>query len=674
MTRCLVTMKNGRQAAAVIACCAVLFASPFAPAADGNDAVVLEHEPQAIEAFADSIIEPALEASGVPGAIVTVVNRDGLLFAGAWGTADLESGTPVTADRTLFDIASIGKTFTAILATQLLDEGVLDIDADVNRYLGDRAVSGGGLTLRQLIGHQARFDRDLSFLFVGPRQDTAMTTGEVNRRLRLLSDPVSLPSYDNRGFGVIGLAAAGVTGLSLAELFESRIFAPLGMRGAAHNVDAERIGDYARCYVPRGPGSVNPCTLVQFRELIQGAGGVALTAEAAGRYMRMLLNGGELDGVRVLSPAAFDELMDFDAYRVHPKLPGLARAFQGFFEPGRQVYGHFGSVPGFTSSMRLYPDEGIGIFMSFMGGQPASFDATLSNAMRYVGEQPLSSDVTAAVGALHSFSQVLGQALASGSGAGDNAPASADDRASARPAGMSSSSATNADSGFAPDVTAPQAIAGRYFGTGPESGNRIARVLRWGSSIVVAPMSESSISLAGHGPFNREDSNLYRHESGQAVAFLPRGDGAMYMASGLSIATLVRKQWWEVPAWAFLPLFASILLLVTGVVYLRSIRARNLQGTAVRATAGALLVIAAAMLELEYGTWLRIERGQPLLPWLWAAALYAGVVFVLLLPVQLLRRRMRDTAGGALGRVALVHISVLALAAVVFSIAVLVLW
>ena len=85
-----------------------------------------------VERWADSLIKPALATFGSPGAVIVVVQRNGVVLSKAYGLADVANRTPFTANATLFSTASLGKPMTALITTQLVDEGVLDLDQDVN--------------------------------------------------------------------------------------------------------------------------------------------------------------------------------------------------------------------------------------------------------------------------------------------------------------------------------------------------------------------------------------------------------------------------------------------------------------------------------------------------------------------------------------------------------------
>lgn len=196
-------------------------------------------DPRAVESWVDEQVEPALKTSGLPGALVVVVQRAGVVLNKGYGLADLATKTPVNANVTLFQTASIGKTMTAIVTTQLLEEGVLDLDEDVNRYLKSAHVSGPKVTLRMLLGHRGGFDDDITGLLAPFDRDIRIPTPELNRRLHPLVPPGYATAYDNQGYGVIGLILRDVTGKPLPQLYRERLFEPAGMTGAVHGRPAD---------------------------------------------------------------------------------------------------------------------------------------------------------------------------------------------------------------------------------------------------------------------------------------------------------------------------------------------------------------------------------------------------------------------------------------------------
>lgn len=606
-----------------------LAAATFGAAAAGSNVADVPLNTSGLEAFTDDIVQPAMRQSGVPGAIVVVVGRDAPLMVKGYGVADLEAGTPVDPDWTLFGVGSISKTMTAIVASQLIAEGHINPHRDVGSYLPDLEVMRGSVTLHQLLGHRAGFDSDLSFLLTAARHDPSMSNAAIDRRLVLLRDPGTVSAYDNVGYGLVGLLASAVDGEPLDSVYRRRLFGPADMDAwvGAPGDAADRL---ARCYVPAGPDRVSPCTTIILREAIEGAGGVMATASAMARYLRMLLGDGTIAGMQVVAPEVLAAALDFDTYRFHPGLPGLGRAFMQFPDlQGYRVYGHGGSIPGFSSNLKVYPDAGLGLFVSFMGGQPPTFDLTLSNLVAYFTAPKPQGEALEGIVALHRLTETIARRVL------PETPASGAD-AAAPDGSMEAVSA-------APEST-PAALSGRWFPTKDRSRNALARLMRWSSPFTVTAAGEDGILLNGQGPYRRIGTLLYENEDGQRIAF--RQDGSnLFMATAMSIATFERLNEMEAPGWAPTLLLAAVLLLLPALIYLWPGSSSSLRRPARWALGAAVLALACLVLELEHGIRLTVAEGRYVLPAVWRIGMHLGLLALLLLPVAVLRTWRADPAG-----------------------------
>ena len=245
---------SNRVAALALAASVALTAASAAAAAGATTAMAqVQPAPPALDSarvqtWMDAQVLPALRLSGVPGAVVVIVRHDAVIFSKGYGLADIRRAVPLT-DATLLDIASIGKSMTALIASQLIDEGVLKLDEDVNHYLKSAQVTGPKVTLRMLLGHRGGFDADLTGLFVPLDGDTSMAPGELDRRLRPIGAPGWVTGYDNQGYGLIGLVLRDITGKPLAELYRERLFNPAGMATAVQGRPADGDARLAGCHV-----------------------------------------------------------------------------------------------------------------------------------------------------------------------------------------------------------------------------------------------------------------------------------------------------------------------------------------------------------------------------------------------------------------------------------------
>jgi CubicO group peptidase (beta-lactamase class C family) len=328
------------------------FASPTAAAAPAATA--------ASEAAGriDRYLRDRMETARIPGLAAVVVRGDEVVFTGAYGVADREAGRPMTAD-TPVAVGSTTKGMTALSVMQLVEQGLVDLDAPVQRYLPDFTMAdprAAAITLRQLLSMSAGIPGSYAV-------DGSQDPDALERRVATLAtvalnrDPGSGYEYANDGFDVAGLVVQRVSGLPYERYVEERLFAPLGMehstfdpaRGAALGL-AQGYGHHRGVPVPlRTPLSraFNPT-------------GMALTSAAdVGRYLRALLGGGALDGARVLAPASVAAMWT-PAFRVSDTF-GAGLGWEVRDLDGERAVTWTGSTVVSGSVFLVLPDQDLGV-------------------------------------------------------------------------------------------------------------------------------------------------------------------------------------------------------------------------------------------------------------------------------------------------------------------------
>ena len=585
----------------------------------------------AVRAWADGLMIPALEKSGVPGAILVVVNRAGILLNKGYGVSDLAAKTPVDPNRTLFNTASIGKSMTGLIVAQLLEEGVLHLDVDVNRHLTSARIGGRDtVSLRMLLAHRGGFDDDITGLFVPFDADITMPRDELDRRLRPLVRPGYATAYDNQGFGVIGLILRDVTKRPLAELYRERLFGPAGMTGAAHGRPHDGEARLARCYTVRGPGDVEGCEYWLYRDGIMGAGGVAMSGHDMARYLRLLLNNGTVDGATVISPSAFANLIDFDHARFHPGMPGGGLAFVQFEEFRGLEYAHSGHIPGFSSMMKVYPDADLAIFVTFLGGTPPAFDLTVTNVFKSLRRVDVERPARPGFAVLNTVTDSFAVKFI--------------------PAGRPRSSESRM--GKVPDPSSGlDEFLGKYEIATNHSRSVVSRLGGWVGAITLE-RADSGIRLAGIpglGQYREVGPLLYENATGDRLA-LARNGGGRFMAIGLSGGVFRKTNALASPGWTLLPFLASILVLLTALIQLRRRAAPALRHLAKWELLGFLLVLAGLLAEWQWGITQAVGKGAILGPLLWRLMLHVGVLLMAWQAVLFVSRVGRVGQVGRVGR------------------------
>jgi CubicO group peptidase (beta-lactamase class C family) len=335
-------------------------------------------------------VHTMLREGGVPGLSMAVVNPEGLLLAGGYGVADRAQRRPATAS-TAYLWFSMTKIVTATAALRLADEGSLDLDAPVGDYVDYlRAPGSTQPSVRQLLNHTAGLGNPLPIRWAHPIGGDAPDPEALLRRLmgrrRAYRYPVGQTArYSNVGYLAAGQIMAIAAGVPFEAYVHQSVLRPLGMDrtgfGPAAGPDpaigyvrAPRIADpLLRRLVPAGvAGDRHGRYLALNPFAVDGPAYGGLTGDVldAGRFLRMHLRDGELDGTRILVPQTARRMRTID----QPGKPfdhGIGWFRRPTNGPGDWVE-HLGTGAGFWNVMRLYPGRGLGVVV--MSNSTTTYD------------------------------------------------------------------------------------------------------------------------------------------------------------------------------------------------------------------------------------------------------------------------------------------------------------
>jgi CubicO group peptidase (beta-lactamase class C family) len=320
---------------------------------------------QALERLIDPIAKKDV-AENV-GSVITVVHDGKIVFNKGYGSAKLETKQNVDPNKTLFRIGSITKTFTAIAVMQLVERGKLELDADINSYLKSfKVVSpfGKPITMRHLLTHTAGFQESSHKLFFDRPEDLKSLEQSLSSYLPpMVRPPGEASMYSNHGITLAGYLVEVISGEPYAQYVQRRILEPLRMThsSAIQPLPANLKPDMASGY---DAGDPKKPTAKDF-ELIEiaPAGSISATGSDMARYMQMLLNGGELNGQRILKASTL-EMMVGPQWRLQPGAVGMGFVFWRELFGGQLVINHGGDTQWFHSEMQLFPQEKLGVFVS----------------------------------------------------------------------------------------------------------------------------------------------------------------------------------------------------------------------------------------------------------------------------------------------------------------------
>lgn len=339
--------------------CSLLGATSLHAQAQANREVELAADDPILRARVDSVFE-SWRGSASPGCAVGIGHRGKVVLERAYGMANLETGTPMTA-ATVVHAASVAKSFTAMAVLLLAREGKLALDDDVRRYLPElpdyRAQLGTPITIRHLLTHTSGL-RDFFELLILARgrfeeerisNDDAM--GVIARQRRLNFAPGTEYGYSNSGYLLAARIVERVSGQSFSAFAAQRIFAPLGMTRTRFREDyAQIVPGRAAGYARRGAewrSSVPNYDVVGPTNLLTTVGDLLRWVENLERPVV-----GDSAIIRqMLTPAV---LTGGDA-RMYGLGLSLAR------DRGFAIAEHEGRDPGFRAYLGWFREPGLGV-------------------------------------------------------------------------------------------------------------------------------------------------------------------------------------------------------------------------------------------------------------------------------------------------------------------------
>ncbi|MDH7972340.1 serine hydrolase domain-containing protein [Sphingomonas sp. AR_OL41] len=316
-----------------------------------------------VDAWLDGFMPYALRAGDVAGAVVVVVKDGQVVTKRGFGYADLASHKPVDPDRTLFRPGSVSKLVTWTAVMQLVEQGKINLDADINGYIDFTipAYDGKPITMRQILTHTAGFeDHAKNLMFFDPKH--LQSIGDYLKMYvpKRIFAPGTTPAYSNYGATLAGYVVERVSKMPFDDYVEKNVFAPIGMTHSTFRqpLPARLAPDMATGY-PRA--SAKP----QKFELVDPAPAGSMSSSGAdmAQFMLAHLGGGAIGSGRILKPETAEMMHNTPT----TFLPPLNRMELGFFETninGREVIAHLGDTTNFHTSLHLFLADHVGLYIS----------------------------------------------------------------------------------------------------------------------------------------------------------------------------------------------------------------------------------------------------------------------------------------------------------------------
>jgi len=310
--------------------------------------------------YLDSYLSRELYRQGVPGISAALIDADGVLWARGFGLADPARHVRATPE-TVYQVGSISKLVTATAVMRAIEQKKLALDVPIQRYLPrfhmrSRWSDPVRPTLRALLAHHAGMPTFYlkGFFSNEPLSSLIDDLGDEYLAYR----PGTIFNYSNVGIDIAGAALERVAGTPFAEYLATSLLDPLGMQHSSYQIDSRAGNRLAIGHVKRQPA--RPVTI---RDV--PAGGLYSNVQDLGRFIRLFLNNGELDGKRLLSPTTIDAMFS-------PQFAGLPLDFGQQFGLGWMLSGitlpgagriawHNGGTKTFVGQLIVLPDRKLGV-------------------------------------------------------------------------------------------------------------------------------------------------------------------------------------------------------------------------------------------------------------------------------------------------------------------------
>jgi len=321
-----------------------------------------------IEEFFDEAVPVGMTKYNIPGAVVSVVADCELVFTKGYGYSDIAGKSPVLPDETLFHIGSITKLFTWTSIMQLVEDGAIDLDADVNTYLKDFSIPdtypGEHITMRDLMTHSAGFEDSEVHMAVDDADD--LYSFRIYCRDNIparVYPPGTVTSYSNYGTTLAAVIIEDVTGipyesyvtdniLSLLEMNKTVVSYPLLPESDEDSSSGYHFEGGKNVAVPDSVFTIGP------------AGTIASTAPDMANFISAHMDNGTWHGVEILSGETA-ALMHSPAFANDPRVSSMCLGFYEARINGKRILSHGGDTDTFHSLLAIIPDKKAGFFVSY---------------------------------------------------------------------------------------------------------------------------------------------------------------------------------------------------------------------------------------------------------------------------------------------------------------------
>ena len=400
-----------------LAACGLLAVAPAT--APAQDAGPRTGDLASVTASLEREIEKILHESGIPSISIALIRDGEVVWAGAYGYANVGARVPATAD-TYYSTGSTFKFVTATAVMQLVEKGELTLDTPLNEIVGTNLAveRADDVTVRHLLSHHSGLNAfafarrikteglPVSTVPLWSRQ-AHITPQEILANTRRIAPPGAEFKYSNDCYAILGYIVEIVSGQTYDEYIAEHVLQPLGVDIDRPSVPSPEVVEHMALPYELTGNAPTPISQVRYDGF--AAGDIYLKASDMARFVAAQLNGGEHEGGRILSSASTEEMRrrQFDG-----RAYGLGVSMASF--GGHDIINHSGGIPGFTSRMVAEPSTRQGVYIMANAGRARAIGPLAGHAMQLMwGEdvEPLPSFATETVVTISSdiFDEYVGE-------------------------------------------------------------------------------------------------------------------------------------------------------------------------------------------------------------------------------------------------------------------------
>jgi CubicO group peptidase (beta-lactamase class C family) len=332
----------------------LLFLCVFASAQEKPDRFKQQLEP---------VIKQVMQQTGMPGFAIAIVENQKIVYSAGFGVKNLATKEPILA-RSLFHMASITKPFVATSIVQLWEQGKIDLDAPLTRYLSYFRLADDRykkITVRQMLSHISGMPDVQDYEWDKPQYDD----GALERYVRslgnqsLIAEPGTKLQYSNMAFEVLGDVIAKVSGMSFEDYVKRNILEPLGMNTSTLLVKQADTQLLTSPHVANFSYEVEVSKVFPYNRMHSPSSTLYSNVLDMSRWAMANMNRGELDGKRILKSSTYDLMWKPPA--VQFQQIGISWFLTKYKD--LSVVTHSGGDTGFVSNLVLLPEKNVAVVM-----------------------------------------------------------------------------------------------------------------------------------------------------------------------------------------------------------------------------------------------------------------------------------------------------------------------